>query len=63
MSRNGDLTSASVPAIAEHLSSRLIGSTTAVEGATRVNVSAASDKVVIVKVGDRSVKVMISCSV
>ena len=45
------------------LSGKLIGSTTAVEGATRVNVSAASDKVVIVKVGDRSVKVMISCSV
>jgi len=39
------------------LSGRLIGSTTAVEGATRVNVAAAAEKVVIVKVGERSVKV------
>ena len=40
------------------LSGRLIGNTTAVEGATRVNVAAAAEKVVIVKVGERSVKVM-----
>jgi hypothetical protein len=39
------------------LSGKLIGSTTAVEGATRVNVAAAAEKVVIVKVGERSVKV------
>ena len=45
------------------LSGRLIGSTTAVEGATRVNVAAAAEKVVIVKVGERSVKVRISRSV
>ena len=39
------------------LSGRLIGNTIAVEGATRVNVAAAAEKVVIVKVGERSVKV------
>ena len=45
------------------LSGKLIGNTTAAEGATRVNVAAAAEKVVIVKVGERSVKVRISCSV
>jgi len=39
------------------LSGKLIGNTTAVEGATRVNVAAAAEKVVVVKVGERSVKV------
>ncbi len=39
------------------LGGRLIGNTIAVEGATRVNVAAAADKVVIVKVGEQSAKV------
>jgi hypothetical protein len=36
---------------------KLIGNTTAAEGATKVNVAAAAEKVVVVKVGERSVKV------
>ena len=39
------------------LSGKLIGNTIAAEGATRVNVAAAAEKVVVVKVGERSVKV------
>jgi hypothetical protein len=39
------------------LSGKLIGNTTAAEGATKVNVAAAAEKVVVVKVGERSVKV------
>jgi len=49
---------AGTPISVYDLSGRLIGNTTAVEGATRVNVAAAAEKVVIVKVGERSVKVL-----
>ncbi len=48
---------AGTPISVYDLSGRLIGNTIAVEGATRVNVAAAAEKVVIVKVGERSVKV------
>ena len=48
---------AGTPISVYDLNGRLIGNTIAVEGATRVNVAAAAENLVIVKVGERSVKV------
>jgi YD repeat-containing protein len=52
-------TEAGTPIRVYDLSGRLIGNTTAAEGATKVECSACSEKLVIVKVGERSVKVVV----